>query len=151
MNRILFLDVDGVLNSGKIIRHQGMYGLGSEQLRLLKLIANTTGCHMVLSSSWRLYDNLRKTLRIAFDQHQIPHWIGQTPDLGDVPRRDEIVSWLNDHSDPASIVVLDDDSAAMPITAPPNFSERLFVHTSFDTGLTRGHADAVLDFWWASP
>lgn len=150
MDKILFLDVDGVLNNAKILRHESQFGLGCKQLSLLKLITQQTCCEIVLSSTWRLYDEHKEALRNAFDAHLIPLWVDVTPDLGIVQRRDEILSWLVGHShllEPAKVVVLDDDKDAMLINVPPRYQERLFVHTNFDDGLTLDHAESILEFF----
>lgn len=146
-NKLLFLDVDGVLNNHKIIQQQGMHGLGCKQLSLLKQIVAGSCCEIVLSSTWRLYEDLSSTLSTAFDLHLIPRWIDITPDLGYCQRRDEILSWLVGHEQPAKIAVIDDDKDAMVINAPQRFGERIFVQTDFNYGMQHEHAEAILEFF----
>lgn len=147
MDKILFLDVDGVLNNLKILSTGGEFPLGCRQLSLLKLITSRTCCEIVLSSTWRLYEDHKNALREAFESHLLPLWIGETPDLGTRVRRDEILSWLVGYTEPVKVVVLDDDKDAMLINVPACVKNRLFVHTSFDHGLTLDHAEAILDFF----
>lgn len=147
MDKILFLDVDGVLNNLKILNERGSYPLGCRQLSLLKLITANTCCEIVLSSTWRLYEDHKKALREAFEAHLVPLWVGETPDLGTRVRRDEILSWLIGYTEPAKVVILDDDKDAMLVNAPSRFKERLFVHTDFDHGLTLDHAESILEFF----
>lgn len=147
MDKLLFLDVDGVLNNARILRKESIFGLGCKQLSLLKLIVANTCCEIVLSSTWRLNDEHSEALRNAFEEHLIPIWIGQTPDLGICRRRDEILSWLIGHEPPAKIVILDDDKDAMLVNAPERFRDKLFVHTNFDHGLTLDHAESILEFF----
>ena len=45
--RLLFLDIDGVVNSS------GHNGLESEKLREVQRICHTAGAKIVLSSDWR--------------------------------------------------------------------------------------------------
>jgi hypothetical protein len=147
MHKLLFLDVDGVLNNARILRRGDMFSLGCRQLSLLRLITAQTCCEIVLSSTWRLYDEHKGALRTAFEEHLIPIWVDQTPDLGICQRKDEIVSWMIGHEEPAKVVILDDDKDAMVVNAPERFRERLFVHTDFDHGLTLDHAESILEFF----
>lgn len=146
MNKLLFLDVDGVLNNAGIIRQHGHLGLGCKQLSLLKVITAATCCEIVLASTWRLLDEHRDALKAAFEEHLIPHWIDVTPDLGYVKRCDEILSWLVGYDQPSRVVILDDDADAALVKYPPRVQELLFVKTDFNDGLTLDHAEAVLEF-----
>lgn len=56
--KILFLDVDGVLNG----EHYGYGGVDDSLLFLLKTIIDETGCKIVLSTTWRLNQSARATL-----------------------------------------------------------------------------------------
>lgn len=65
---ILFLDVDGVLNccgrSGQ--------GLMSDKVELLSEIVLSTGCELVISSTWRNYEEPRmRLMRMASDHSYI--------------------------------------------------------------------------------
>ncbi len=52
MTRILFLDLDGVLNAHR--RHANGYcGMDAPKLELLAGIVRATGCRIVLASAWR--------------------------------------------------------------------------------------------------
>lgn len=52
VNKILFLDIDGVLNGHE--RHANGYcGINPERLRLLDHIVEQTDCRIVLASAWR--------------------------------------------------------------------------------------------------
>ena len=52
--KILFLDVDGVLNYDKCKARCGSFrGIESEKVALLKQIIDATGALIVLTSSWR--------------------------------------------------------------------------------------------------
>lgn len=55
--KVIFLDVDGVLNSDRTVRKtQGGYTfVDNRQMKNLKHIINMTGAKVVLSSDWR-YD-----------------------------------------------------------------------------------------------
>lgn len=147
MDKLLFLDVDGVLNNAALVRTEGHFALGCKQLCLLKTITAATCCEIVLSSSWRLYDEHLDALRAGFESHLVPHWIGQTPDLGFVRREAEILAWLRDYPDPATVVILDDDHEAQIATPLERFHRCLFVPTDFAHGLTLEHTEAILEFF----
>jgi hypothetical protein len=124
MRRVLFLDVNGVLNSQ---RDYGMDGLGESHLRHLKRIVDESGCEIVLISSWRSAGNLREQLRRAFNQFSIPIWIDVTPELFD--RAEEILAWLG-KNERCNGVIVDDDCDGFGITG------LRFVQTSLAQGLT---------------
>ncbi|QDV30285.1 hypothetical protein Spb1_22140 [Planctopirus ephydatiae] len=133
MRRILFLDVNGVLNSRF---DSGADGLGESHLRQLKRIEDEAGCVIVLTSSWRLADDLTAKLMRAFDRHGIPIWIDSTPDVsGD--RAEEVQVWITEHG-PCVGVVIDDDYDGFEKT------EIRCVQTSVDHGLTADLASEVI-------
>ena len=54
MDKVIFLDVDGVLNfSGSKARFQGFIGIDNKKVKLLAKLVNATGAIIVLSSSWK--------------------------------------------------------------------------------------------------
>lgn len=58
MRKVLFLDVDGVMNSEetlkrKVHRFQGVVGIDPYLSLLVNRIIEATGCEVVLSSAWR--------------------------------------------------------------------------------------------------
>lgn len=150
MNKIIFLDVDGVLNCSKTWQgphEDGFATLCPDMCDRLKRIVDETNATVVLSSTWRLFpgkgiDKLRAWL---LEREIVIH--SQTKDLsmeigwGNVRacRGDEIAMWLDDHASEfppleREFVILDDDSDMLP-SQKPNF-----VHTSFKDGLTDAHA-----------
>ena len=133
MKRILFLDVDGVLNSRDDC---GLDGLGDSHLHQLKRIVDKTGCQIVLTSSWRLANDLTEKLRRAFVRHGIPIKVDLTPDVsGD--RAEEVQAWITEHG-PCVGVVIDDDCDGFEKT------EIRCVQTSVDHGLTEDLATEVI-------
>lgn len=90
LRRILFLDIDGVLNKGS----------GPMLPRLvagLSRVVEATGCELVISSDWRLFgplETIGSSLREA--GYTGPDPIGSTPDYGTTaaPRGLEIAAWL---------------------------------------------------------
>lgn len=56
MDKVIFLDVDGVLNcSDTKAKYQGFIGIDNKKVKLLAKLVNATGAIIVLSSSWKHY------------------------------------------------------------------------------------------------
>lgn len=91
--KVLFLDFDGVLNTGS-------YGIEPDKVLRLNSVVNQTNCYIVISSAWRLnhsLDELKGELeRAGF--YFSDRVIGMTPDYYDCPNRYargvEIAAWL---------------------------------------------------------
>jgi len=83
--KILFLDVDGVLNNPSTLWDDAHCGIDNEMLKYLKFIVLRTGCKIVLSTTWRLSDDaktvLLHTLKTRADLNTDDLVIGQTPSL----------------------------------------------------------------------
>lgn len=56
MERYIFLDVDGVLNSDSTTEYtpNGFVGVSNENIEVLKKILNVSGAKIILTSTWRL-------------------------------------------------------------------------------------------------
>lgn len=146
VKRLLFLDVDGVLNNIK--SNSDLY---PESLLLLSNVVAKTQCKIVLSSTWRLYPETLAELESAFLEYKIPKWIGSTPYINSQPRSEEIVSWLLENSkDPTNVVVLDDDKDA-EIQDDLEFIKTSFVQTNFSNGFTFDHAQKVISLFELYP
>jgi len=95
--KLLFLDVDGVLNDG----YRGYPFLVEHCLRLLKHIIEETKAQIVLSSNWRLFNEYRGVLMPKLVEHGIieKDVFSSTPDLDldHLPLRPrEILQWIRD-------------------------------------------------------
>lgn len=131
--KIIFLDVDGVLNS-----EQDLFSWTIESdkyLILLACIVRRTNAKIVISSSWRncgLLDTLKKRLNdfsmSIYDK---------TKDIGE--RGLEIKDWLDSHSDVESFVILDDEDFDIQDYFPDNF-----VQTSMKIGLQKEDAEKCI-------
>jgi hypothetical protein len=103
--KIIFLDIDGVLNSKKIRNPRKLPYVIEPRLRnrLLRLL-DTSKAKVVLSSTWR-YD--------PAGLFSAKHWgipfIDVTPDMPKKPRRNEILAWLRKHPKVTRYVVIDDE------------------------------------------
>ena len=129
-NKIIFLDVDGVLNS-----EQDGFSMELEtdtHLKLLEELINKTGAKIVLSSSWRMgfgcSFSLSNTLISRLKEHGLSI-LDITPERKDGNRGLEIKEWLN--KNPAkNILVLDDEEFDIENIFPNNF-----VKTNNEIGL----------------
>ena len=114
--KVVFLDIDGVLNSRKTMLLHGSVFIDTPRVRekldpygclFLQRLCER-GVHIVLSSTWRLGSRFLQERETAFPfpvldrtcSHPFP---GST-------RGDEIQQWLNQHPEVTHYVILDDDS-----------------------------------------
>ena len=138
MNKILFLDIDGVLNSLAFLETQDTAAtMDPVAVERLNRIVDATQCKIVVSSSWRCgvkFSHLVGILRNFGVRGEI---IDKTPELDIVQfsRGDEINTWLRLHSEVTHFVILDDN------TDP---QMRNLVETHFKTGLTDEHVEQAI-------
>ncbi len=113
--KVIFLDVDGVLNS--IGTHRltanGCIFVGVTHMKNLQRIVNETNAKVILSSDWRYdRDDPRQNsdfleLKEELLRYGIPIY-GYTPELPSAHRGAEIDAWLRDHNEVVNFVILDD-------------------------------------------
>lgn len=114
MRPVLFLDIDGVLNT----TYESMGTLDPRLIARLRYVVSASGCLVVLSSAWRkLYPLPQITDRLQ--QHGfVGHLFACTPALYEgrqtAPRGHEIAAWMALASiGPDRIAVVDDEPAGM--------------------------------------
>jgi hypothetical protein len=134
--KVIFLDIDGVLNSETSIRANGITNQWNdnphpEHIKWLNYIIKETGAKVVISSTWRtsaspsMFNRFLSLLGFEGDV------IGRTPSL-EAYRGTEIKTWLEEHADKIikykdstwysykqpvdSFVILDDDSDMVDLT-----------------------------------
>ena len=160
MKKVIFLDVDGVLNSSRTLYED--ISLEDYLISNLKELVDKTGAKIILSSSWRLSTEAVATLMDRLDKFGLAI-SGMTCDGVDLDwlekyefdatkkyldtkfdwdenrqikithdRGAEIFKWLHDHDD-CVYVILDDEIEDIK----PYFSESVIVKTSYKTGLTK--------------
>lgn len=143
--KVLFLDIDGVCNSRKYLyelraknkRATLWYGIDPKAAKLVQRIVKETKCHVVLSSTWRLYPDGRAQVK-----REVVPFIDCTKDLqagakrGYVPRGEEIAEWLDRHPHVKQYAIVDDDSDFLP-------NQWLF-KTSFTDGLTEEITENII-------
>ena len=142
-NKIIFLDVDGVLNNGTWAEEMYEQGvrvyhddiLHEPSLAQLRRIVDETGAVIVVSSSWRqiavAYQHLKEWLaKIGLEVYDKTPYVGRL-------RGDDITAWFNRNPGIYQYVILDDDDDM------DGHMEHL-VQTDFDSGLTEEKADECI-------
>lgn len=151
MNKYVFLDIDGVLNSHDWYDRRGTfttekhiqsllfrdsYELDPKAVALMAKFVREELAQVVISSSWRIFhplDDINAYLADAGWKGKFP--IGTTPRIHNAKRGDEVNSWLAFNAvTPYTYVIFDDDSD-FHLNQP-------LVKTSYDLGLVE--SDLVL-------
>lgn len=140
---VLFLDIDGVLNTRKSLLEDRE--MDKDCLEQLERVVKATGCKIVISSSWRIMGKMHvirmmnKTLgRVGETVRAV---IGCTPtrlDNSDL-RGDEIQAWLDKHTDQVQKFIILDDETDMGALLPH------LVQTNIESGLTPEIADELIE------
>lgn len=134
--KILFLDIDGVVNCKTTTqRHRGAIGIDPYLAFLVGKIQIDTECEVVLSSTWRLWEESRNEVR-----KQVIKFIDCTPSLKEHHERGyEIKAWLDEHPEVIRYAILDDDSDMLPE------QKDNFFQTSWEHGITEDIAKRVTE------
>lgn len=137
--KVIFLDVDGVLNHRRWIQDNcavdRMHALDPECLRRLAQIVRVTKAHIVVSSTWRLGITSLLALKDQLESHGMFIY-STTPDSPTGVRHKEIQTWLDCNSQVEAFAILDDDRDADV--------GHSFFRTKFDSGLTDEIAEEVI-------
>ena len=103
--KIIFLDIDGVLNCDKTPNPRKFpYIVDRKLLARLKKLLDRTGAKVVLSSSWRC-----DPAGLFAAKHWGVPFIGVCPDKPKSPRRKEMLAWLSGHPRVTRYAVIDDE------------------------------------------
>ena len=130
--KVLFLDIDGVLNNTRTEKSFGdLMAIDPAMAALVQRIVRNTGCEIVLSSSWRLFQNGRDEI-----ERKICKFADITPILH-APRGYEIKVWLTLHPEIQHYAILDDADSILPE------HRANFFQTAWESGLTEDIALAV--------
>lgn len=130
MYNVVFLDIDGVLNSNFWCENnQREISNGTlidkDKVKLLSTLVKTTRAKIILHSGWRFwFDSNLKSLRIEAEklvdifQREGLSIDGVTPDLTteeirltkkfSLVKADEILLWISEHKDVQNWIVIDD-------------------------------------------
>lgn len=161
MQKVIFLDIDGVLNSdlwNEKNQHAISGGLliDSDKVELLSEIVIRTGANIVLHSGWKFWFNsklepLRKESHVLvelFEQRNLAI-TDITPDFSteeirktkkfSLVKGKEILAWLDEHPNVENWIVIDD------LDLHNDEMERHQVRTNQITGLTREDVNLAID------
>lgn len=145
--KVLFLDIDGVLNSKTFFEEDKAphswnetQEIDSKAVEILNTILNRVeDCYIVVSSTWRLNSNVSRLKEILFGLGEnVNRIIDLTPVLAcSYERGHEISKWLSENEKVKSFVILDDDN---------DMGELLpfLVQTEWKIGLTSELADKAV-------
>ena len=130
--KVLFLDIDGVVNNKRTDKKfRNLMAIDPAMAALIQRIVQNTGCEIILSSSWRLFQNSRDEI-----ERKICKFADITPVLR-APRGYEIKAWLTLHPEIQHYAILDDSESILP-------EQRAnFFQTTWESGLTEDIALAV--------
>lgn len=153
--KIIFLDIDGVLNNQFSKSRCGQFiGIDNDKVKLLRKIVDATGAKIVLSSTWRLgynragycLDKNHKYMNNKLRKQELRIY-SVTPNLHGDCRGAEINQWLKEHKHEniENWVVLDDeffpDFNAYDI---PQHLVETFFYSEYG-GLTEEHVEKAID------
>lgn len=136
--KVLFLDIDGVLNSNGTIRAFGFDFIDPHLVDLVGVIVDQTDAKIVLSSTWRLSPEDKKLVEDALTRAGLS-LMDCTPNLcGNgkwVSRSEEIKKWLSENPVDKFAILDDFEDAEIPGS---------FFKTDDDVGLTKAIALEVI-------
>lgn len=142
--KVIFLDIDGVLNTPKTIRKFGFDFIDDILVALVARICRETGARIVLSSSWRTEKKDLGIARKALERHKLEihdctpiiKRSGGWTENGWVRRHEEITAWLSE-KEVERFAILDDVEDAC--------IEGSFFQTDEERGLTVEIAEKIMD------
>lgn len=160
--KVLFLDVDGVLNCTYTFQRRNaayegqsksplteddliwpMGHLDEQIIPLLNPIVERTDCKIVVSSSWRLHSRfteLGSWLKIkGFKYPEVIIDKTSCMPMMDNCRGEEIKEWLRKHPEVQQYVIIDDDGEDIIPVHPNNY-----IFTNGNEGLTNEKVEAVI-------
>eukprot|EP01084_Bolivina_argentea_P282505 483588_1 len=136
--KIIFLDVDGVLNCVKSIKNDtnDIHILDSDMLKRLKCIITQTNAKVVISSSWKDVPHALQKLYTALSEYDI-ECVGCCTQLDFKSNRThEIKYWLAINTKKLNVInwiAIDD----IPLHEyDKKLMKNHFIHTNIQTGLT---------------
>jgi hypothetical protein len=110
MARLLFLDIDGVLN------HYGSAGkIDRACVARLNHIVERTGAVVVISSTWRVTHSPEQMQRLLTGHGFSGEVVGDTPCLYGRPRGEEVAAYLDDNGEVEAFAIVDDNADLEPV------------------------------------
>jgi hypothetical protein len=108
---VIFLDVDGVLNTVGLLYHYGFEYIDEDMVELLSKLVVKTGAKIVLSSTWRLDKKSRRLVDEALARQGMSV-LDRTPKIEGAFRSEEISDWLGRHPEVVRYAIIDDTPEA---------------------------------------
>ncbi len=139
--KVIFLDIDGVLNNQEVSirkKDEGCRVWDEKCVNRLNRITDETGAKIVISSTWRRSKDFYSI--IVNEMGITGEIIGKTIDYLLTPntkRGDEIEEWLSRHPEITIFVILDDNDDMAHLIDH-------LIQTDFEIGLTDEHADEAI-------
>lgn len=150
---IIFLDIDGVLNSTRWSEERPLRGLTPPRLaqealdeeridpdcvERLRGVVRRTGARLVLTSTWRHRMDVPEFVQLfaLYGWNEAPV-VGITPYIAGLIRGDEVEAWLGNNNYAGPYVCVDDD-ADFRVGQP-------FVRTNPEMGLTSLDAERCIE------
>ena len=143
--RVLFLDVDGVLNSIRSCYAYGGYPHTFDEncrskfdwtaVSLIQRICRNSDVKVVISSTWRKFFTYQEIgegldLPVIDSTPELPGWRGY-----------EIKDWLDRHPEVTEYAIIDDDSDMLPEQKP------FFVHVDGRNGISYDNFKQLLEIF----
>ena len=156
--KVLFLDIDGVLNcmcptpmqdNDWIDLDEWRYGFNPDLVARLRYVIGNTDCKIVFSSSWRHHKtyapyqpdmNWRDVLANKLRRERDEIFVGETPTDPKGIRGLEINKWLSEHPEVESFCVVDDEV----VDILPYIDNSKVVKTDMTVGLNKDGADSII-------
>jgi hypothetical protein len=139
VERVLFLDIDGVLNHAGSVRREHLPGLAGwldpAHLDALNRVVLATNARIVVSSSWRVGRTLEDVRTLLCDFGVVAPIIDATPVAASRRRDEEILAWLARHPEVQAYAGVDDE---LRVADDSPLAPHL-VGTSMAEGLTLEH------------
>ena len=159
MMKVLFLDIDGVLNcmcpaplqdNDWIDLDEWRYGFNPDLVARLRYVIANTDCRIVISSSWRHHRsyapyqpdrNWRDVLAEKLRRPREEVFAGETPTNDRGRRGLEIRQWLDEHKGEVEAWCVVDDET---VDIEPYLKSSHIVKTDMTVGLTKVDADRII-------
>lgn len=149
LRAVLFLDVDGVLNTTRLQAQGDMTNFSPVAVQAMQEILSTATFDVVISSSWRTDSlPLLHTTLVKYGLHELKNRIDDVtpsfPSEYEASRGDEIDAWLHQNGHTGRLAILDDEPAN-------DLLRPWWVTTNMEIGLTSSLAHQVTDLLVSGP
>ena len=149
--KVIFLDIDGVLNSEEWDRYvqsftygarfNGCYLLSQEMILRLQNVVFQTNAEIVLTSSWRTNERAMSALTRQLSLYHLPIR-DTTVCYAYGNRADEVKLWLESHSNVTYYAIVDDYDDGF---SNDEVLVAHFVQTNYFQGLTSEEAEKIIE------